>query len=292
MPMPESATVIRCRSPSVRQATRTVPPSGVNLIALPIRFSITCSIRPRSTQAISSAPGRVPVIRTVRGTLDSILEGGGTVLARAVDALDRVNKLLSDKNIATISGTFEDVHAITTEFRSQKDLIAHLDSAISSADAAAKKVAELTDSTNSLVNGDAKRTLANLGDAAEELKGAFRIHFEQPGRIQGTVELDGEKHEVDCFSNRDGGHGPRFLEAAAPGAYVWSTADEKNAWQMLAPNASGAEAKAVAGYILRDGELSPIVDGSRRVLTRDGPRPETVEIRARDQLGRELQQWQ
>jgi phospholipid/cholesterol/gamma-HCH transport system substrate-binding protein len=117
-------------------------------------------------------PGRVPVIRTVRGTLDSILEGGGTVLARAVDALDRVNKLLSDKNIATISGTFEDVHAITTEFRSQKDLIAHLDSAISSADAAAKKVAELTDSTNSLVNGDAKRTLANLGDAAEELKGA------------------------------------------------------------------------------------------------------------------------
>jgi phospholipid/cholesterol/gamma-HCH transport system substrate-binding protein len=116
--------------------------------------------------------GRVPVIRTVRGSLESILEGGGTVLARAVDALDRVNKLLSDKNIATITGTFEDVHAITTEIRNQRDLIAHLDETVASANEAAKKVTELTESTNRLVNGDAKRTLANLGDAAAELKAA------------------------------------------------------------------------------------------------------------------------
>jgi hypothetical protein len=79
------------------------------------------------------------------------------------------------------------------------------------------------------------------------------------------------------------------MEASAPGAYVWSTADDRNAWQMLAPNAGGGhEAKAVAGYILRDGEMAPIVDGTRRVLARSGARPEAVEIRARDQLGREL----
>ena len=33
--------------------------------------------------------------------LSDLLEGGGTVLARTVEALDRVNKILSDKNIAT-----------------------------------------------------------------------------------------------------------------------------------------------------------------------------------------------
>jgi phospholipid/cholesterol/gamma-HCH transport system substrate-binding protein len=140
--------------------------TGVNYV------QITAGTTTRPLLKDVTPDGRVPVIRTVRGSLESILEGGGTVLARAVDALDRVNKLLSDKNIATISGTFEDVHAITTQFRDQKDLIVHLDSAISSADAAAKKVAVLTDSTNNLVNGDAKRTLKNLGDAAEELKGA------------------------------------------------------------------------------------------------------------------------
>lgn len=155
----------------------------------PVRVDSTASLEPlgitgvnyvQITAGTTSRPllkdvtpqGRVPVIRTVRGSLESILEGGGTVLARAVDALDRVNKLLSDKNIATISGTFEDVHALTTELRNQKDLIAHLDQTITDADMAARKVGELTDSANTLVNGDAKRVLANLGDAAEEVKAA------------------------------------------------------------------------------------------------------------------------
>ena len=155
----------------------------------PVRVDSTASLEPLGitgvnyVQITSGTPSRpllkdvtpanrVPVIRTVRGSLESILEGGGTVLARAVDALDRVNKLLSDRNIATITGTFEDVHAITTEFRNQRDLIAHLDETIASANEASKKVAELTDSANKLLNGDAKRTLANLGDAAEEIKTA------------------------------------------------------------------------------------------------------------------------
>jgi phospholipid/cholesterol/gamma-HCH transport system substrate-binding protein len=140
--------------------------TGVNYI------QITAGTPTRPLLKDVTPPGRVPVIRTKRGSLESILEGGGTVLARAVDALDRVNKLLSDKNIATITGTFEDVHVITSELRNQRDLIAHLDQTILRADEAARKVGELTDSTNRLVNGDAKRTLANLGDAAEELKGA------------------------------------------------------------------------------------------------------------------------
>jgi hypothetical protein len=125
--------------------------------------------------------------------------------------------------------------------------------------------------------------------SAEALKRAFKIHFEQPGRIQGTVELDGRKYDVDCFSIRDGGHGPRFLETAAPGGYLWSTADARTGWQMLAPDASGGPvAKAVAGYILRDGELSPMVEGTRRVLARSGPRPDVVEVEAVDALGRRL----
>lgn len=122
----------------------------------------------------------------------------------------------------------------------------------------------------------------------EQLKQAFKVHFEQPGRIKGTVELDGRQYHVDCFSIRDGGHGPRFLENSPPGGYAWSTADEKNGWHLLAPNARTRVTKALAGYLLRDGEIAPIVDGSRAVLEREGPRPSVVEIRARDALEREL----
>jgi len=123
----------------------------------------------------------------------------------------------------------------------------------------------------------------------EQLKGAFKTHFEQPGRIQGTIELDGDRYDVDCFSVRDGGHGPRFLEKSPPGGYAWSTADPRTGWHVLAPNsAAGHTTPIFGGYILRDGEMSAIVEGTRRVVERDGPRPVTTEVRARDALGREL----
>jgi hypothetical protein len=122
----------------------------------------------------------------------------------------------------------------------------------------------------------------------EQLKAAFKTHFEQPGRIQGRVELDGRTYEVDCFSIRDGGHGPRFLDKSPPGGYAWSTADAKNGWHILAPNAASHTTKVIGGYLLRDGEMATIVEGTRRVLERAGPRPCAVEIRARDALGREL----
>ena len=133
---------------------------------------------------------KVPVIHSSRGSLESLLEGGGTVLARAVDALDRVNKLLSDQNIKTISDTFTDVHSITTELASRKDLIEHLDETIESANDTTKKINALTDSANQLVNGDAKRTLKNLADAAEEIKATASDGRDAIAAIKGpTVEF-------------------------------------------------------------------------------------------------------
>lgn len=125
--------------------------------------------------------------------------------------------------------------------------------------------------------------------SAGQLKSAFKTHFEQPGRMRGFVELDGVRHAVDTFSIRDGGHGPRHMEMSPPGGYAWSTADEKTGFHVLAPGSGEApRSKLIGGYILRDGVMSPAVDGYRRVVERKGPRPEVVEVRARDELGREL----
>ena len=125
--------------------------------------------------------------------------------------------------------------------------------------------------------------------SAEQLKSAFKVHFEQPGRIRGYVELEDVRHDVDTFSIRDGGHGPRFMEASPPGGYAWSTADEKTGFHVLAPNSGNApQSDVIGGYILRDGIMSPTAGGIRRVLERRGARPEVVEVKIRDELGREL----
>jgi phospholipid/cholesterol/gamma-HCH transport system substrate-binding protein len=113
---------------------------------------------------------RVPVIATVRGQLESLLEGGGTVLARAVDALDRVNKLLSDQNIASVSGTFKNIEEVTAEFKTHKILFKDLDRMVVNLNGAIDRINKLADSSDRLVNEDARKVLTNLADAAAELK--------------------------------------------------------------------------------------------------------------------------
>ncbi len=130
---------------------------------------------------------RVPVIRTKTGALDALLSGGGDVLTRAVEALDRVNRVLSDKNINNLSGTLADVHDITTQLRNQKQMLADLDETIKSANTSAKKIDKLTEDVDRLVNGDGKRTLKTLGDTADEIKGTAVDVRAMVAKLQGPT---------------------------------------------------------------------------------------------------------
>jgi phospholipid/cholesterol/gamma-HCH transport system substrate-binding protein len=114
--------------------------------------------------------GDVPVLRSQKGTLADLLEGGGTVLQRAVEALDRVNRLLSDSNLRAFSGTMEDVNALSGELRSRKAMIADLQRTIQSADLATQRIATLAETSNDMLSGDGKRALGDLADAAAEIK--------------------------------------------------------------------------------------------------------------------------
>ena len=132
-------------------------------------------------------PNTIPVIRTKVGALESLLSGGGDVLTRTVEALDRVNKLLSDKNIEQVSGTLADVHSLTTTLKNQQQLLADADTTIKSIDVTSKKIAQLTDSSSQLINGDGKRTLKNLADAADEIKSAATDAKSTLGKLQGPT---------------------------------------------------------------------------------------------------------
>ena len=53
----------------------------------------------------------IPILKTQRSALADLLEGGGTVLTRTIEALDRVNRVLSEQNIKNFSATLSDAQA-------------------------------------------------------------------------------------------------------------------------------------------------------------------------------------
>jgi phospholipid/cholesterol/gamma-HCH transport system substrate-binding protein len=131
--------------------------------------------------------GTVPVIHTQQSALSDLLEGGGTVLQRAVDALDRVNRLLSDKNIAAISGTFQDLKAVADEAKQRKQIFDDADQAVKDLDKTANSFDELSQNGNKLINGDGKRAMSNIADAAQEMKQTATKANEMLGKLEGPT---------------------------------------------------------------------------------------------------------
>jgi phospholipid/cholesterol/gamma-HCH transport system substrate-binding protein len=138
--------------------------TGVNYV------QITAGTPARPLLKAVTPSGEAPVIRSQKSALSDLLEGGGTVLQRSVEALDRVNRVMSDDNIKTLTKTLDDLEAVTAELKANKSLIGDADATLQSIDATSRKIGQLSDSTNGLVNGDAKAALKNLSDAATELK--------------------------------------------------------------------------------------------------------------------------
>ncbi len=96
------------------------------------------------------------------------------MLQRSVEALDRVNRLLSDKNIGTVTNMLGDLQSVTAELRSHKELVTDADSALKSIDMTAQKIGALSDSSQKLVDGDGKAAIHNLAEAAQELQGTAK----------------------------------------------------------------------------------------------------------------------
>jgi phospholipid/cholesterol/gamma-HCH transport system substrate-binding protein len=100
------------------------------------------------------------------------LRGSGTVLAATVDALNRVNHLLSDRNIATIGVTLDNVKAFSDEASHQKVLLADADATMKSVDAAAQSLRALSESGKGLLDGDGRRALHGAAGAAAQIEAA------------------------------------------------------------------------------------------------------------------------
>ncbi|MBL8556422.1 MAG: MCE family protein [Phenylobacterium sp.] len=129
----------------------------------------------------------IPVIHSQRSAISDLLEGGGTVLTRTIEALDRVNRVLSDQNIKTFSAALSDTQAVTAELRERKALVADLQSAVQRIDTAADEIAKLSASTRGVVEGDGARAIRNLADAADEARAATKDARAMIARLQGPT---------------------------------------------------------------------------------------------------------
>lgn len=119
-------------------------------------------------------------------------------------------------------------------------------------------------------------------------------HWEQGGRIRGTVTLHGERLDIDCWSNHDRSWGPRHLWGFRPGDMPWAIASDQHAFNLLASSTIDADTgeavdKVVTGWHLRDGKKAHLISGTRTVeRDRDG-RPRLIRLDATDELGRRLE---
>jgi phospholipid/cholesterol/gamma-HCH transport system substrate-binding protein len=118
--------------------------------------------------------GVVPRMKSQKDALSDLLAGGGFVLQRTVEALDRVNRLLSDENIKSLSAMVSDLQATTAELRERKSIIADAQKTLQTADQAMEQIRDLAKSSNGLVNGPAKDTLVKLSATASEAQAALK----------------------------------------------------------------------------------------------------------------------
>ncbi|MGZ3277566.1 MAG: MlaD family protein [Caulobacteraceae bacterium] len=162
----------------------TLEPQGVTGVNY---VQITAGTRARPLLKNGTPRGQVPVIRSQKSTLSDLIEGGGTVLQRSIEALDRVNRVLSDQNIQQVTGMLSDVHEITAELKNRKEVIADADKALQDLDVTLKRATRVADNANGLLEGDGKRALANLADATQSLKETSQKAQSLLGKLEGPT---------------------------------------------------------------------------------------------------------
>jgi phospholipid/cholesterol/gamma-HCH transport system substrate-binding protein len=105
---------------------------------------------------------RPPVIQAAPGRFDELVQDVSKLMDEGAKALTNVNRLLSDKNIHTISQSINDVGAFTGELRERRTLFARLDRAAADLEGA------VSSARGSL--GGQNGTLARVNASAEELR--------------------------------------------------------------------------------------------------------------------------
>ncbi|ESQ88280.1 mammalian cell entry protein [Asticcacaulis sp. AC460] len=113
--------------------------------------------------------GPPPVIRSEESALAKLLQGSGSVIEKTYESLDRVNRLLSDRNIKTFSDTLDNLQSITADIENRQQMLDDAHEAIISAGQAADAVTKLANSTDGVMAQQLPETLEKINSATEKL---------------------------------------------------------------------------------------------------------------------------
>ena len=115
----------------------------------------------------------VPVIQSQASPLAELLTGSGTVLAQTVDALNRINRVLSDDNIRSFSSSVKSVEELTKELEGRKGMFLQLEEAITKANEAVGEYQALGADARQIINTDGRQAINNINKATEDAREAI-----------------------------------------------------------------------------------------------------------------------
>ncbi|GHH24641.1 ABC transporter substrate-binding protein [Sphingomonas glacialis] len=127
-----------------------------------------------------------PTIRSKPNALASLLLGGGQMLETATESLTRVNRLLSDGNIANLTGAVRDIRSTTAAFAANRSMFSDAAATLAKLDSAATDIQGAAASVHKIADGDGRQAFSDISSAAGELK--LAVH-----EARGTIaRLDGQ----------------------------------------------------------------------------------------------------
>lgn len=113
-----------------------------------------------------------PTIKAKAGSLESLMDAGGQTLAKVSESFDRVNRVLSDRNIAKVDGMLADIRSVTAELNSRRSMFADAQSAIDRLDAASADIEQAAATARTAIQGDGQQAFADIREAAANAKSA------------------------------------------------------------------------------------------------------------------------
>ncbi|MEQ7155883.1 MlaD family protein [Brevundimonas aurifodinae] len=129
----------------------------------------------------------VPVIQSQPSPIAELLSGSGTVLAQTVDALNRINRVLSDDNVRSFSTSLRNIESLTAELEARKGMFEDLEKALQTANAAIAEYQALGADARRLINEDGAEAVENINAATADARTAIASINRTANALEGPV---------------------------------------------------------------------------------------------------------
>jgi phospholipid/cholesterol/gamma-HCH transport system substrate-binding protein len=145
-----------------------------------VRFVLVSAGTPTRPLLRDASRARPPVIAAAPGRLDALVQDVSSMMRDGAQALERINRVLSDRNLATISQSLDDVGAVTAELRERRTLFARLDGA-------AQQIELAAGAARTTLGGQGRGTLGEISTAASELRSSIADMRQLITRADGSM---------------------------------------------------------------------------------------------------------